>query len=249
MKNKLRQSFNKAWKTYDLYSQIQQRACDKAIKVLLQHGNRYSLVADFACGTGLSTQSLLGSIQTEKILAIDFSEKFLQVASNKNMGSKVQIIHADFDELRDDTADLDLIFCNMGLQWSPNILFTLRLFHSYLKTNGLLVFSLPMDSTFTELKEPYRNAFYTPESLKDRINESGFNLFSFEEFTTVDQFDNPVKALRSIKFVGANCLVMDDDLRKKGLSRSAVKNMFVSHNNFNLSYRIGIFVIKKVVSL
>ncbi len=249
MKNKIRQSFNKAWKTYDLYSQIQQRACDKAIKALLQHGDRYSLVADFACGTGLSTQSLLRSIQTEKILAIDFSESLLQVASNKNVDSRVSFLHADFDDLRTDTAKLDLVFCNMGLQWSPNILFTLGLFHSYLKTNGLLVFSLPMDSTFNELKEPYRNAFYTLDSLKIRINESGFNLLSFEEFTIVDQFDNPIKALRSIKFVGANCLVMDEGLRQKGLSRSAVKNMFVNHNNFNLSYRIGIFVLKKWVSL
>lgn len=244
MKNKIRECFNKAWRTYDQYSQVQQRACDEAIKILLQHGDCYPLVADFACGTGLSTQSLLRSIQIEKIMAVDFCKKLLQVASHKNMDSRVQAIEADFDDLREDATDLDLIFCNMGLQWSPDILFTLERFRSYLKSNGLLIFSLPMDSTFSELKEPYRNSFYTPESLCKIINESGFNVVSLEEFTIVDQFDNPIKALQSIKFVGANCLMMNNDLRQKRISRSSVKSTFVSQENFNLSYRIGIFVLK-----
>lgn len=245
MKNKIQQSFNKAWRTYDQYSHVQQQACEQAILALLQHGNSYPFVADFACGTGLSTRSLIKSIRSEKILAIDFCEKLLQVASNKNRSSKVQIIHADFDDRREDIRDLDLVFCNMGLQWSPDIRFTLRLFNTYLKKGGLLIFSLPMDSTFSELKEPYKNSFYTPESLKKRIKESGFNLKSSEDFVLIDPFDNPLKALRSIKFVGANCLVMNSNFRQQGISRSSLMNMFVNQDNFNLSYRIGIFVLEK----
>lgn len=245
MKNKIQKSFNKAWRTYDLHSSVQQRACLQAILALLQYGNCYPFSADFGCGTGLSTQALLQSIQTEKILAIDFCDKLLQVAKNKHMGSKVQVIQADFEERHNDIANLDLILCNMGLQWSSDILFTLQLFRDYLKKYGLMIFSLPMDSTFSELKETHRNSFYTPESLKDMIGKSGFNLLNFEEFTMVDQFDNPLKALRSIKYVGADCLMMNHGIRQEAISRSSVKNLFVSQDNFNLSYRIGIFILCK----
>lgn len=245
MKNKIQNSFNKAWKTYDQNSQIQQETCNRAIKCLLKEGNYYPYVADVACGTGLSTESLLDAINSEKIVAIDFCEKLLEVAIKKNLGPRVSLIHADFDEPRDEMANLNLIFCNMGLQWSPDLTFTLELFHSYLKIDGLLIFTLPLEGTFAELKGPYRNSFYTSDVIKSLISTAKFELLNFEAFTTVDHFDNPIEALRSIKLVGSNCLMMKENLRHEKIFRSTAKIIFVKPDCFNLSYRIGIFVLKK----
>ena len=245
MKTRIKASFNKAWKTYDDYCGVQKSICEKAIELLLIQGDRYPVVADFACGTGLSTQCLVRDINVEKIIAIDFCENLLEIARAKNSDTKAEFLLADFDDRLFPDQYLDLIFCNMGLQWSIALKKTLALFHAYLQNSGVLVFSMPLDNTFPELHSRYKNSFHTVNKVISFLDECQYHVELFREEVLVDHFSTALDALRSIKSVGANCGLDKTGPVTHKITKNNISELFVNPKMVSLTYHVGIFVAKK----
>ena len=110
------------------------------------------IIADFACGTGISTKAVVDSFPYQNLYAIVFCEKLLMQTKSKLKESNVKFILADFETNVFFWNPLDLIFCNMGFQWALDLKKTfLRLF-SQLKVFGVLAFSVPLLGTFCELR-------------------------------------------------------------------------------------------------
>src|SRR3989338_7278623 len=142
-KIKIKYNFNKACKTYDNHCDVQNKICEKTIQLLLNHKNYFEITGDFACGSGESTKQLINYIQYKKCYGIDFSENLLNNAKNKLSG--IEFILSDFDDIIFEDESLDLIFSNMGLQWSIDLQKTFSVLTRYLKKDGLIVFSLPIN--------------------------------------------------------------------------------------------------------
>lgn len=99
IKVRIQRSFNRASDTYDEYSFIQREVCKNLLKQLKNLNFRHDVIADFACGTGISTREIINVFSCKTLYAIDFCDELLEKAKNKKLGSKVIFILADFDDV------------------------------------------------------------------------------------------------------------------------------------------------------
>ena len=237
IKARIQRSFNKASDTYDAYSFIQREVCRNLLRQLKNLNFRHDIIADFACGTGISTQEIIDAFSCKTLYAIDFCDKLLEKAKSKKLGSKVIFILADFDDINFLKNCFQLLVCNMGFQWALDLKHTLTTSFLQLADFGVMAFSMPLQGTFNEIENDYRNYFLDSQSVVDLLEETGFEIFSFQEGNFVEMFNTPIETIRSIKDIGANCL-MHRKNREGLLSIRLIKNT-------QLTYRIGFFIVKK----
>ena len=225
---------------------MQKKICGKTIEMLRQNNTDFQVVADFACGTGNSTLSLAENIAYQKMFAIDISESLVDIARQKLEPRNIDFIIGDFDERLLPENTVDLIFCNMGLQWSLNINKTLSLFVSTLRENGMLVFSMPLDETFIELNQWCRNTHHSGKEVKTMLNNLNLQSIQYHHLTFIQVFDMHLDALKSIKGVGANCILDRVGINQIKHRSKRTKDFFVLKENITLTYQIGIFIATKV---
>lgn len=240
IKVRIQRSFNRASDTYDEYSLIQREVCKNLLKQLKNLNFRHDVIADFACGTGISTREIINVFSCKTLYAIDFCDELLEKAKNKKLGSKVIFILADFDDVVFLKNSFQLLICNMGFQWALDLKHTLTTLLLQLSDFGVMAFSMPLQGTFNELKNTYRNYFLDSQSIVDLLEEIGFEIFSFQEENFIEIFNTPIETIRSIKNIGANCLIH----RKSGEGLPSVRLI----KNTQLTYRIGFFIVKKSLS-
>ena len=148
----IQNSFNSVKDTYDNYSEIQQKIGSELINYLIKFDkNSYENILDLGCGTGLTTQKLLESIQCKKSDACDFAQNLLLLAMKRLKDFDTVIYDSDFHEVLNKNKNYDLIFSNMSFQWCLDIKILLSLIYQKLKVNGVLCFSIPLNGTFKNL--------------------------------------------------------------------------------------------------
>lgn len=238
MKEKIRSCFNSAWETYDKHCAVQRKICKDCIDLIPCFGNYFNTIADFACGTGISTQHLVTHVKYKTCYAIDIAENLLAIANEKLINKDIKFILSDFDNPVFGENYLDLIFCNMGLQWSLDLEATLNLFNFYLNKSGLMIFSIPIEGNFPEIKKPHKNAMHKIEVVKKILEKTHFKVLRFCKKTYVEKFNSPHHALSSIKAIGANCLFSPKENKLLGLSR----NHMIKSNQPTLTYQVAIFM-------
>lgn len=241
-KMRIQRSFNRAFKTYDAYSYMPAKICKELLDQLKKIELNYEVIADFACGTGVSTQEISSVFSFNSMYAIDFCNSLLDEAQKKIRNAKVMFILADFDDFLFFENSLQLAFCNMGLQWSLDLRNTFKTFSYQLIPSGIMAFSIPLKGTFNELGENSRNQFYPLEIITNFLTVSGFSILSYQEKVFIDEFKTLQEAVRSIKYIGANCLV----LRKKSDLSAKPILKFTDKEIVKLTYRIGFFVCRKI---
>jgi malonyl-ACP O-methyltransferase BioC len=244
LKEKIRLSFNRAYNTYDNYCILQNSICEKLITQLKQYVSNTGSIVDLGCGTGNSTKLLIDNFAHKKIYAVDIADKLLVKAKHKLASYNVDILLADFEQILFKNHCIKLAFSNMSLQWSINFAKTLKTLHTQLADDGILAFSIPMNNTFFELKDNCKNTFYTYAEILPMLLNSGFKLIFFSNQFYKFHFDLPDIALRSIKMVGANCLLSKSF--KNGLANKVNLNkIFKKEDSYSLTYHIGFFIVKK----
>ena len=244
LKEKIKSNFDNAFQSYDMHCDAQNAIGKKALDLLLQYKRQFGVIADFACGTGESTQCLLKKVQYEMCVGIDFSSKLLKQAKRKQP-SCIQYIHADFDNPILRTSCLDLIFCNMGLQWSFDLSRTLKLLNSYLKDEGLILLTLPAGNNFPEIKPEYKPALPSHTTIKKALKLAGFSILDHMHCHYKTMFNSTLDALRSIKHIGANTIITRQNVAKTGLSKSILEHVFYDQEHPSLTYEIEIYLGEK----
>jgi len=248
IKNKIKASFDGAADTYDQYAQLQQVQCATLIQKLASF-MQYSpaKVLDVGCGTGNSTLHLYHKFSPNKLYAIDFSGKLLEKARQKLARHNIIFIKTDFDQLSVKNNSVDLIFSNMALHWSLSFNNTLRLLIEKLAPRGMLAFSLPLENTFNEINRQHRNTFQSMAQIKEKLLELGGQPLLVKQTNVQTVFSSPIKALRSLKMIGANCLL--NQHAKPAVLHTDLKAILGENVNlrkaFHLTYNIGLFVVKK----
>ena len=130
--------FSKAVKNYQAHAVLQQDIA----RLLLSKAKSTSMWLDI--GAGLS--DVLYALPADKIYAVDLS--LLMLFSNRC----VDKICADVDDLPFQSSSIPAIASNFVLQWSSNLSQSLSQIHRILEDNGQFLFSLPVASSFNELK-------------------------------------------------------------------------------------------------
>jgi malonyl-ACP O-methyltransferase BioC len=241
LKEKIKYRFNKAYRTYDQNCFIQDYIAKQSVALLCRHSKNFCNISDFACGTGQSTIALINNVNYKKCYAIDFAQKLLSIARNKITNSNVKFILSDIDTYIFEHKYLDLIFCNMGLQWLPNISYTLKILNYYLSTKGLLAFSIPNRDNFPELKVQHKNTMPSTEKLKSLLYSSGYKIKEYRTFSYTLKFPDTYQAIRSIKNTGANC-TMNNQHFQKNVTRINTDSFFSKPSVPSLTYVIDVYI-------
>ncbi|MFK7760656.1 MAG: methyltransferase [Candidatus Midichloriaceae bacterium] len=237
----IQNSFNSVKDTYDNYSEIQQTIGSDLISYLLNFDkNSYENILDLGCGTGITTQKLLESIDYKKSCACDFAANLLLLATKRLKKFNTIIYDLDFHEALNKNKNYDLIFSNMSFQWCLDIKILLSLIYQKLEANGVLCFSIPLDGTFENLPLQSKNTFYDVEYFKELFNQIGYKSIYFEEKNIVQTFLSFIAAVKSIKKTGANVLMNNGKV-----SRNFHFNKQFAKSEFKLNYKIGFFILKK----
>ena len=246
MKQKIIKSFNKADSSYDFDCQLQNNVCLPCLDLLNRKKRYFHSIVDLACGTGNSTKYLIEKINHSKCYAVDFSENLLQLAKSKNQTNDIEFILSDFDNLDFYQRKQDLLFCNMGLQWSLNLTHSLYQFNSYLKTNGFLVFSMPVNNTFDQIGSDYKNTMRNSEDMLLDLVAAGFDIMDHQIIKYNYAYDSPLSALKSIKNVGANCTINHLINKKSKFLRKNLADIFINPKKITLNYDIAIYIVIKM---
>jgi malonyl-CoA O-methyltransferase len=243
LKEKIQQSFNAAAKTYDCADTLQKKVGNELIRQIKIELNN-PVITDLGCGTGNTLEKLLAYFNCQRLYAVDFAEQLLELAKIKIKNSRVQFFLGDFEMLLFPENSIDLIFSNMALQWSLQFEKTIGLLYQQLTQKGVLAFSMPLYGTFAELKSGYKNTFFSMSYVEKILQEQSFKIISTKQEVYDFNFSSSLAALKSIKAVGANCLI---ETRSTGslLTPAVLRERFEAGKNRELTYNMGYFVAEK----
>lgn len=121
-KNFIRRRFSRAAGTYDSYAEVQKELARRLAEELPDDGNQET-VLEIGCGTGNFTEALRAKYPAANIVAVDFSEKMLQVAREKLAGPAAPHFVCEDGErfLAGGRKTFDLIASNATLQWFDDL--------------------------------------------------------------------------------------------------------------------------------
>lgn len=230
----IKRAFNRAHLTYDDHCEVQIAAGTRLLSSLTgapQH------ILDLGCGTGIVTEKLAQQFPKSKIHAIDIANNLLQIARHRLAPYRIHCDERDFNCI-DYDFKFDLIFSNMALHWSKNIISTITKVARHLSSNGLLAFSIPLAGTFHELQSHFAvNSFIDLAILKTQLSQHEFTILCSEQQTITQHFPNTLCALKSIKAVGANATQPASQQKWRG--KSWLKKVDIRQ----LTYKLGFLVI------
>lgn len=241
--HKVKRAFNKAINTYEKEAELQTMIGIELIE-MIKHLYPNNLV-DLGCGTGTVTHLLAKCFRYKNFYAIDIADKFILQAKKKLLSHGIKVFEYDFEVFFPNPLRFDLIFSNMALQWSYCFKNTLFNLYNSLAHKGSLAFSIPLQGTFKELTMCEKNLFNDLEVVRGYLRELNISHVEYKKKTYVKHFSSPLSALKSIKAVGANCVI---NTNRKTLHGKSFLQQLQSVNlikNFTLTYEIGHFVIRK----
>jgi malonyl-CoA O-methyltransferase len=244
MKSSLvKKAFNQAADQYDASCALQLNTGLTLIDLLKNYCTNSTNILDAGCGTGILTKEIAATFQYKILYAIDIADQLLVHAEKKLKNSNIHIELADYNDMYDMDVLFDMIYANLSLHWSDNFGKTLASMHNKLNENGMLGFSIPLLGTFKEIKNDCSiNTFNELPQIERHTLDAGFHIIYMKAQEIIFDFDNALKALKSIKSVGANYV----DTKSRNVSFKKMKKFIQSNNNsFRLSYNIGYFIVKK----
>jgi malonyl-CoA O-methyltransferase len=209
IKQRVRESFDRAAITYDGAAVVQRRVCDRLLDELqaLQHGeHELTHILDAGCGTGYGARLLRSRWPSTHITGVDFAPAMLEIASQATDAC----FAADIEKLPFEDRRFDLWWSSLTIQWCN----THAVFGEaarVLRADGWLALSTLGPDTFHELRTAFASVdqhrhtlpFSEPEEVSDALRSTGFaNITQLRERHTV-HYPDLKTLLRAVKAIGA----------------------------------------------
>ena len=209
----VRASFERAAARYDAFAALQ-----GAVRANL--AERLDLVQlaptrmlDAGCGTGGAQRLLFARFPKAALFATDFAPAMVaQARRRKPWFRTLHALAADCTALPLADASVDLVFCNLVLQWLDDPEPAFREFRRVLAPRGLLLFSSFGPDTLRELRAAWRevdgaphvNRFLDMHDVGDALVRAGLTapVLDVEHLTT--QYRTPRELMRELKGLGAH---------------------------------------------
>ncbi|CAM3434413.1 malonyl-ACP O-methyltransferase BioC [Paraphotobacterium marinum] len=207
----VKKSFSAAVPHYDNFALLQQITSDLLISLIpIEVVNDRLICADLGAGTGYTSEKL-SKLKIKNLTMIDLSQKMLSQCKNK-FENQFLYLNADVNQLGIKDNTFDLICSNLMIQWSDNLDKTLSEINRVLKEQGTFFFSTLLPGSLIELDKSWKsveqgdhiNQFLPFDNLKKSILENNFQIQSLTKKEIKLEFNNPLEAMKSLKYVGAN---------------------------------------------
>ena len=251
LKQRVRESFDRAAITYDSAAVVQRRVCER-LQELLPPETCPRKILDAGCGTGYGARLLRVRWPQTQITGVDFSPAMLALAQQ----SSDFCLAADIEKLPFDGESFDLWWSSLSIQWCALDL-VLAEAQRVLQAGGKLAASTLGPETFHELRtafarvDRYRHTlpFSTPEDLSASLERAGFcGIQHLRERHTV-YYPDLKSLLRAIKAIGAQNI--GEGGRNGMLGRAAWQQLEAAYESFRqpqglpASYDVLFFLAQK----
>lgn len=139
--DKIKEIFNNIADNYDLMNNIITLFIHKKIKKdAVKHINaKANKILDICTGTGDIAGYIYNKFPKSKIIAIDFSEKMLQLAKKKNSEKDIEFIQMNAEHTSFPDNYFDVCITGFGLRNIPYVTKALQEFYRILKNGGQLI--------------------------------------------------------------------------------------------------------------
>lgn len=213
VKERVRKTFSKAAPFYDEYAHIQLEAASRLIEKI--EGGDFSRILELGCGSGNYTLMLRRVFAEAQILAIDFAQGMLKVASQKLNDQGIKFLLADGERLSINKERFELITSNCAFQWFRHLEEVIRKYRGLLKDEGVLHFSIFGPQSFRELKEVIgelfpgihlpADQFLNADRIKKILREC-FKEVRVEEIILTKRYEDLRNLLKTIRYTGGSGL-------------------------------------------
>lgn len=110
-------------------------------------------IVDIGCGAGRGSRALKSRFDEALVIGLDLSRRMLQRLQARSTAEQpVFAVQADLARLPLAARCVDLVFCNLALQWAGDFEHALQEFRRVLRPQGMLLLSVPGPDSLRELR-------------------------------------------------------------------------------------------------
>jgi len=205
IKQRVRESFDRAASTYDAAAVVQRRVCDRLLEEL-DPEQIPARILDAGCGTGYGARRLRQRWPGAHLTGVDFAPAMLRFAQRDTD----LCLSADIEKLPFENARFDLWWSSLTIQWCA-IDTVFREAARVLRPGGQLAVSTLGPGTFAELRAAFAGIdrhrhtlpFSDPKQIAAALNGAGLRDVTLVRETHVVHYPDLKTLLRSVKAIGA----------------------------------------------
>lgn len=218
----VRRAFGRAAQGYAQASAVQQEIESRLLESLEHYLVRHNeakpqRIIDLACGPARAANAMRERWPDSQILALDAALPMLHAAHDNTRKQwlrrrrEIPRIAADLRQLPLADGVVDLLFCNLALQWVEDLPAAFAEFRRIMRPGGLLLLSTFGSETLMELREAFASAddsphvspFTTIAGLGDALINAGFREPVLDRDVLVESKPDFNAVLHSLKAMGA----------------------------------------------
>ena len=205
IKQRVRESFDRAASTYDNAAVLQRRVCARLLDILPPETSPRRIL-DAGCGTGYGARLLRERWPQTHITGVDFAPAMLTLAQDASDAC----FAADIEKLPFPAKAFDLWWSSLSLQWcAADVVFAEAA--RVLPQGGVLAASTLGPETFHELRTAFAQVdqhrhtlpFSTPEAIGASLERAGFVPVRLLRERHTMYYPELKSLLRAIKAIGA----------------------------------------------
>lgn len=249
LKKSTQSKFSKAAASYNTHANVQKHAASDLFALIKPGINKNKLCVDLGAGPLVNTQRLQSMFAS--VIAMDLSLNMLQ--SSDLTSPK---ICADMDNLPLQANSVDVIYSNFAVQWSANFSALMQSLYNILKPGGRAYISTVVEGSLNEIKTAFAaldsnshiNTFNSELFINQSVQKAGFTINSAKKRIYTDEYTTPLKAIASIKAIGATTQ-NHTNTRQGLLTKSALQKVCSAYPLINnkacVSYHVVLLSLKK----
>ncbi|ATG77694.1 methyltransferase domain-containing protein [Pseudoalteromonas sp. 1_2015MBL_MicDiv] len=249
LKKSTQSKFSKAAASYNTHANVQKHAASDLLALIKPGINKNKLCVDLGAGPLVNTHTLQSMFTS--VIAMDLSINMLQ-SSNLTAPK----ICADMDNLPLQANSVDVIYSNFAVQWSANFSALMQSLYNILKPGGRAYISTVVEGSLNEIKTAFAaldsnshiNTFNSELHINQSVQNAGFIINSAKKRIYTDEYTTPLKAIASIKAIGATTQ-NHTNTRQGLLTKSALQKVCSAYPLINnkacVSYHVVLLSLQK----
>ena len=201
--------FSKSSALYEQEARLQRLIAERLVADIASRISPQTIL-DAGCGTGFLTEQLIRLFPGSAMTAIDLAAPMLETLRMKLGARSVRLIQGDAAAF-DYGERYDLIVSSSAMQWMVPLERSVRHLAHHLRPGGVLLFSLMLQGTFSELHELRRKLFPAKQpraalpsssGVEEAVTAGGLVLETAGKDEFCQSFDSASSFFRQIKGQG-----------------------------------------------